>query len=328
VSDKVLKAAIVGLGRIGADCGPSGEGASRIDSHAHAYSDCPLTEIVAGCDTDPTTRERFTERWGVTEVYEDSLEMIHQARPHLLSICLPPNARRPLLEALPDTPWVKGVLLEKPFAANMEEADWIMGLSRSIKAKIVVNHVRRFPPVYRQLATQVKEGALGRIQHVGVKYTRGVTNNGGHVFDLLRMFFGEPEGLEVLGLSDTVLANDPSLDIRVLYKEGFEVWVKALSGNAFNIFDVDIIGTEGRLLLGDLGHNMLFYRVRDMRPQHWFNQLVADGELKTTGLVDAIRHAVANLVESVQSDGTPACTQADGRAALELSTRSVALLEP
>jgi predicted dehydrogenase len=324
MSDDRLSAAIIGLGRIGADCHPTDRGTSRIRSHAHAFVDCERTRLVAGCDSDADTRDLYRRRWGIERVFDNHIEMLERTRPELVSICVPTAVRGSILKDSIDTPSVKGIVLEKPFAATLAEAERLVALTDAAAIKVTVNHIRRFPPAYRKIKEQIRNGTLGEIQHVNVRYTRGIINNGGHVFDLLRFFFGEPADLKVIGVSGVEIDDDPNLDVLIRYDQGFEIWMKALLGEAFNIFDVDIVGTEGRLLIDDLGHRLQYYPVEDMRPKNWFRQLGPGTEVQSTGLADAIGHAVTDLVDCIDTDGKTTCGPRDGHAALELSLRALA----
>lgn len=317
--EQLYRAAVIGCGRIGADAGEPGTGSSRIASHAAAYATCPRTELVALCDTDPERLARAGQRWSVRSLYEDPSEMLAAERPDIVSVCTPP-ASHPAVLGESVRHGARGVLLEKPLAADLEGAKAILEVASSSPTTLAVNYIRRFPPVYRQAMADVREGRLGRIQHVGVLYTKGILNNGSHALDLLRAFFGEPASAEVVR-GDPSGAADPTLSARIGFADGLEAWLGGVDGEAYNVFDVDIVGTEGRIVFTDLGHMLHRYPVQDSRAEHGFRQLRAAAAAQPTELSSAVRYAVEDLVRSIETGVEPACTPNDAYAAMALSLR-------
>ncbi|MBR2949056.1 MAG: Gfo/Idh/MocA family oxidoreductase [Lachnospiraceae bacterium] len=76
------------------------------------------------------------------------------------------------------------VLLEKPFALNCEEADILLSCAQKCGRKVMICHVLRYAPFYRQIHDVIKSGQIGRIMnirmaeqisyfHESVSYVRG-----------------------------------------------------------------------------------------------------------------------------------------------------------
>jgi len=63
--DSLYRAALIGCGRIGADCNPPGVGSSRIQSHAQAYAEHPNVQLVAAFDLDPDRLRCCGECWKI-----------------------------------------------------------------------------------------------------------------------------------------------------------------------------------------------------------------------------------------------------------------------
>ena len=311
------RAAVIGCGRIGTDTGDPGSGSSRIRSHAAAYVESPRTELVALCDTDEGRLAHAAERWPGAACYSRVADLLDRERPDLVSICTSPSAHIGVLEEALEAN-VPGVLLEKPVAALLEEAERALESVAGSRTRVAVNYIRRFPPAYRGAIRDISGGALGDIQHVGVLYTKGVVNNGTHVLDLLRALLGQPEEAEVVGEAPDGEA-DPTVSARVRFGGGVEAWVHGLSGDAYNVFDVDILGTDGRLFFTDLGHRLCRYSAEDTRSVHGFRQLQPEPEVVPTELASAVRFAVEDLVRSIETGTAPQCTLEDGYAALELA---------
>jgi predicted dehydrogenase len=317
------RAALIGCGRIGADCNPPGVGSSRIQSHAQAYFDHPNTQLVAAFDLDSARLQSSGERWQIPRLYTDLGSMLRTERIDILSISTPANTHLEILERILKADSVAGVLLEKPIALNVEQAVRMQSFAQKSRTKIAVNYIRRYLPAYNLIREKYIRGELGAIQHVRVAYTKGVMNNASHAIDLLRFFFGDPCDVQVLTTLGNADQPDPTLHFRLDFHQGFEAWFVALDAHAYNVFDVEIFGTQGRILFGDLGHSCQFYPVVDTNKTHGFMQLEQHPTEDATHLDQAIRHAVDQLVAAIEKDAPLACTLEDGIAALKLSTELI-----
>jgi predicted dehydrogenase len=316
----MYRAAIAGCGRIGTGTANPLWGLSRIKSHAEAYFDSPNVELVGLCDPDAAHLARASSAWGVVAGFEDVSTLLAATHPDLLSVCAPPNEHVGILR-LAIQAGVKGVILEKPVAPDLMAAHEALVLAQASRTQVSVNYTRRFPPAYRAAIEAVRSGALGRIQHVHGIYTKGIVNNGSHMIDLLRAMLGEPLRASTLPGGCDLDSADPSVAALLLFDNGVEAWLGAADGAAFNVFDLDILGAEGRISFTDLGHAVQRFSVDDTTAEHGFRQLSPEAEQQPTRLADAVRYAVQDLTQSMETGRDPLCTIADGYAALEIAIR-------
>lgn len=320
----IYRAALIGCGRIGADCGPEASGSSRIFSHAQAYKDHPRVNLIAAYDIDVDALTRCGEQWKIPGLYTDLQQMMFNEHINLISISTPPETHVTIIEELIDNCGdLAGILLEKPVSLTLEEADIISDLVAKTKIKLAVNYIRRYPPVYRHAVKTIKQGELGRIQHVNIYYTKGIQNNGSHAFDLLRYMFGEPMDVRVLSSPFDTRPFDPTLNLRVIFPTDFEAWFSAVDHREHTIFEIDILGSEGRIIFRDQGHILDRFSVVDTNLEHGFRQFNSQPSLQSTDLSRAIYYAVDDLICSIESNTNPTCTLNDGRKALELSLQAL-----
>jgi predicted dehydrogenase len=155
---KPVRAAIVGLGRIGSllENDPRRE---KPCTHAGAIAGNKDCVLVAGADTDGERRKLFRETWGVP-VYADAGAMLKEQRPDILCIATHPDSHL-FYGELAVRYGVKVAVCEKPLADSLEKAKKIARLHGSGKITIIVNHERRYSEDYRTAAAILHSGRLG-----------------------------------------------------------------------------------------------------------------------------------------------------------------------
>jgi predicted dehydrogenase len=169
---KPVRAAIVGLGRIGSLL----ENDSRREkpcTHAGAIAGNKDCVLVAGADTDGERRRLFRETWGVP-VYAAAETMLEEHKPNILCIATHPDSHLPYCE-LAARHGVKVAVCEKPLADSLEKAKKIARLHSSGKITIIVNHERRYSADYHAAAAILRDGKLGAVCSVKAALYMGKT---------------------------------------------------------------------------------------------------------------------------------------------------------
>lgn len=326
----VYRAAIVGCGLIGSEFAddPLVEG---VHSHAGAYTESALTTLVAVCDVDADKVRRCGMRWGVAAQYQDCDTMLAEQQPDLVSVCTPDETHFDVLRTVLAAPSVRGVLAEKPLAHSVRQAEEIKRLADKRGIRLAVNYVRRYAGSHRRLKEFLESGGIGEVQTVGGLYTRGALHNGTHWFDLARFLVGEIDrvwGRDVLREG----GDDPTLDAFMEFDGGAAAHLQACNSAAYAVFEMDLVGTRGRVKLTDSGHVFQTYEVADSPRYSGYRALVlVDGLVG--GLENVLLHAVEDLARCVDEGTQPLCSAADGIAALKVavavrdSARSGAVIE-
>ncbi|MDX1390619.1 MAG: Gfo/Idh/MocA family oxidoreductase, partial [Acidobacteriota bacterium] len=118
--------------------------------HARLYAASPETELVAVVDTDARRAKRIANEYGCEALSGvDTL----RGRVRAVSVAVPTVSHRevaePLLRAGID------VLIEKPIASTLEDADAINETARANGRIVMVGHTERFNPAMLALADAV-----------------------------------------------------------------------------------------------------------------------------------------------------------------------------
>jgi len=136
-----------------------GAGAIAERAHIPAFQRAGAT-IVAIADTDLARARRVAERVGIPEVYSDYKQMLGQNL-DVVSICTPPITHVSI--ALEVAQQCRNILLEKPMATNLSEAQHLVEVCNSNKVKLCVVHQYRFIPCVQSARTRIVSGRIGKI---------------------------------------------------------------------------------------------------------------------------------------------------------------------
>src|SRR5467141_4950032 len=129
MGDKMLKAAIVGCGKIA-------------DSHASQMQRIKGCEIVGVCDREPLMARQLYQRFPVKRYFSDLTELLGEARPDVVHITTPPQSHFDIAKLCLESGC--HVYVEKPFTLYEEEARTLIALARERQRKITVGHDDQF----------------------------------------------------------------------------------------------------------------------------------------------------------------------------------------
>jgi predicted dehydrogenase len=310
-----LKAALIGCGKIGSEFADDPR-IKGIYTHAAAWRACPGLELAAVCDRDPERARRCAERWNVARWYVDPATMLKDIRPDIVSICTPDATHSALLELAIDNTATRAVLMEKPLALSLEEGRIAIDHAARRGVRLGVNYSRRYSPGHQALRERIQRGELGDIQSIGGHYTKGTLHNGTHWFDLARFLIGEV--LQVRGFDRLHEgAPDPTLDVWLEFSSGAIGYLHGLDAAAYSLFEMDILGSRGRVRIIDSGHGFETSTIGESPYYTGYRTLLAHGR-EDGRLEDSLLHAAHDLIASLESGRPPLCSGEDALAALAI----------
>lgn len=186
-----LRAAVIGhTGR-----GDYGHGLDRI------FRGRPGIVTVAVADPVEAGRLAAQERSGAARAYADYREMLAREKPHLVSIGMRHSDQHQavVLDCLRAG---AHCYLEKPMTPGPLEAFELCAEADRRGLALAVAHTMRLAPVVVRLTALVAEGALGELAEIrahGKQDARAGGEDlvvlGTHLFDLMRLFAGDPESV-------------------------------------------------------------------------------------------------------------------------------------
>lgn len=329
-SAPALRAAIVGAGGIS-------------EAHAAGYLAAGVP-IVAVCDVVSELAAAKALKWGVERVYTDYRAMLAEGGFEVVSVAAPTAVHHPATLAAAAAG--KHVLVEKPIALDIAEADAMIAACADNHVHLCVNHQLRSNGAAQQAKRLLDSGALGRLTHVrlrqghdwgGVGVTKSFTtkasagggtllDNGCHLADLA-LYFGGPVA-EVFGRIATLrydIEVEDTAHLSMLYESG-AMGVIETSWSATGWEEgFWLYGTEGALeFTNRYGTPRLRHSFRASPGLAWDQTDVA--ETVYAGAVNHTRHVLAWLA-AVKGEGPVPCRGEDGREAVRLILSAYASAE-
>jgi predicted dehydrogenase len=316
-----IKCGIIGCGRIG--CGFDANSKNqKILTHASSYFKDPSTDLITLCDIDKIKLKKYGKKYNITKLYQNSDDMFRNESLDCISICTMADSHLDLVKKAIKGK-VKAIFLEKPIADNLSSAKKIIDLCRKNNIKLLIDHQRRFHPLYQHVRKFIKQANLGDIQLVNQYYGGGISNTGIHVFDLLRYFFGNVKSLKAISSSiKSQNPLDPNLDVQLIFMNGIQVKMQPLDTMNYGILELDIFGTKGRIRL-DLTNNNIEYFKISKKESIVYTELQPINFKKIKAKKSEIYLAIENLVDCFGGRAKPICTGEDGFKSLEIAVASL-----
>jgi UDP-N-acetyl-2-amino-2-deoxyglucuronate dehydrogenase len=142
-----LKFGLIGCGRV----------APR---HAQSLAQLSETQLVAVADVREDRARRFSEEYGA-EAYVDYQEMLARRDIDAVTVCVPSGLHAQV--AIDVLRAGKHVLVEKPIALDLDDADRMIATARDADLRLGVVLQNRYNSPVQQVRTLVDQGRLGRL---------------------------------------------------------------------------------------------------------------------------------------------------------------------
>lgn len=126
----------------------------------------PRAEIVGVCDEDPTRMQAAAQNFAIpaTCIFTDYHQCLAQTQPDLAILC-PATARHAeYVEGV--APYGVDILIEKPMAASLSEADRMIRAVQATGRQLVINWPMFWSPTNRTAKRLIDEGVIGEVIEV------------------------------------------------------------------------------------------------------------------------------------------------------------------
>lgn len=315
---KTVKIGVLGLGWFG-------------QKHARVLAQLPQVELISVCSRIPDRARQVAEECGAKRACTRWEEFLADPEIEAVSIVTHvPEHRDAVLQALAAG---KHVLVEKPIAATLADADAMIQAARAKGLIFMVGHILRFENRYAQAKVVVESGRLGKILSIYARRNipgnvarshlhilSSIVGDAIHDTDLMLWYLGDP--VRSVYATTAFAADVPHPDVGwCVYNfaggaKGVCESLWALTPNASYAIDakMEIVGTEGALYI-DCAEGGL--AVQDRQGWKWPDTMHwPDQHGRTVG---ALQEELAYFADCVRLGRQPTiATPEDARAALRV----------
>lgn len=241
-------------------------GNAFVRTHAKAFVDHPNCELVAVADADIEKAKEFADIWKVKLFSQDYISMIVNEKPDLVSICTPTDSHEEVFTKVANL-GVSKIWLEKPAAHSREAILRMIDVAKKNKTVVWINYYRRYDQGFLKVLNTLS--SLKPLHHIRAIYTKGLHHNGSHMIDLLLWMFEEIENIKI---SSILHDNEyPTVSAFLSTIEG-DIELVGLDHKNFEMFELDIIGSKGRIRIYDGGQEIVFEKVVESKYyKNYFN---------------------------------------------------------
>lgn len=326
-----LKYAIIGCGRIS-------------PNHIAAALENNL-DIVALCDINEAKMDNTIELFKLsknTRKYLDYSEMLRNEKLDLIAICTESGKHGKI--ALDCIEANINLIIEKPIALSLDEADLIISKSNAKNVKVCACHQNRFNKSVQKIREAVEANRFGKLMHgtAHIRWNRGEDyytqapwrgtweQDGGalmnqciHNIDLLRWMMGN-EVIEVYGMTDNIIHDYIETEDLGLAIIKFANGSYGIIEGTTNIFPKNL--EETLYIFGELGTVKAGGRSVNLIEEWMFSDNIDNSEevkekyKENPPTVYGFGHIplYTDVISAIINDKQPYVTAVDGRNALEL----------
>ena len=305
---KVYTAALVGTGRIGFSLGFDKK-REQPASHTMALLANKRIKLVAACDTDQEKLEAWGRFVKGACTFKSSAEMYGAlGAPDIITIAVNEDSHlQECLAAIEARPRL--VILEKPVALNSQQALQLQEAAERAGVPVMVNHERRFALDYAAAKAYLKE--IGTLQTVRGELYSGLRiyapkyeedgaysllHDGTHLVDIISWLLDEElENPLVTGIYKDDKDEVRNFSAHFTTKKCPEVTICMSGRSRFFSFGLDILGTEGRICLGN-GYAK-FYKRKESKLYTGFYSLARDRAINLPKKTKYFANMVQNAVD-------------------------------
>jgi UDP-N-acetylglucosamine 3-dehydrogenase len=300
----VIKAGVIGVGLMG-------------ENHARVYSQLPNVELVGVADIDKgkATSVARSHSCKAYADYHDLLDM----NPQALSIAVPTT----LHQEVASDAIQKGIniLVEKPIADTLEDANKLIEAARQKQIKLMVGHIERFNPAIIKLKELIDNGLLGNIisisaKRVGpynsrIKDVGVLVDIGTHDIDIMSYLYGEPVKEVYASAGSVVHEYEDHAIVMLNFSKGRSGVIETNWLTPHKVRTLTVIGSKG---YAEVNYTESSLSISD---REWIREAKINKE-------EPLKLELEHFVDCIRHDKDPLVSGEVGRQALQVALEAVA----
>jgi len=314
--------------------------------HLNKYACLPdHVEIVAVSDVVSSVAEEMARKYNAKAWYTDYNKLLERPDIDAVSICVPNYLHAEV--AIASAEAGKHMLLEKPMAVSLEEADRIIKAAEKAEVKLMLGYNHVFNPMIQHVKGLIKNGCLGKLSIVKSQYVRNltkmsrenfgwradairagggvITESGVHRISLSWYLGGEVR--EVSAFTERLamdIDGEDNAAILLTYKSGglgivICSWVAEFKGPEWE--KIEVYGTKGSAIgYGDTRSGVAYLEVSDADiPEYGRIHSYFPPEANFKGGFDTYTEEIKHFLDCIIKGARPIVDGYAGKAILEIT---------
>ncbi|MEM1537366.1 MAG: Gfo/Idh/MocA family oxidoreductase [Candidatus Nezhaarchaeales archaeon] len=299
-------------------------------NHARVISEIESAKLVAVSDIDATRAKMVAKRYGV-KWYQNNAELLKDKEVEAVTICTPSSTHAQV--ALQAIKAGKHLLVEKPMAASLNEAEIMVKASKDQGVLLMAGHVERFNPGVRRVKGLIDSGKVGRIVLISARRVSSWPQRIGdvgvvmdlaiHDIDIARYLLGE-NPREVYAVTGSLYHTyEDHANLILTFKSGEAAFIEANWLTPRKVRELRVTCTRGIITLNYIDQRVTVEGSEgSFTPNHtWMEPL----KLELEHFTDSIRRGRKPMVDG--NDGLEAIRIAEA-ALRSAALKSIVKLEP
>lgn len=301
------KSVIIGVGRIGFSLGFDRK-REQPASHTMALLQNKKINLIGAADSNSENLKNWKKIVKNAQIFSSSDDLYKSLKPDIITIAVNEEFhKQECLKAINEKP--KLIILEKPVALNSTQAEEIQKCAEKNNVPIMVNHERRFAQDYNIAKNYISK--IGKLQSVHGELYSGLRiyapefekdgsysllHDGTHLVDIIQFLLDENlENPIVTGIfkDEKKIVRNFSAHYKTQKCPDVSIFMSGRS--RFFSFGVDILGTEGRICIGN-GYAK-FYKRKESKLYSGFYSLSKDKSVKIPKKTGYFSNMIQNAVD-------------------------------
>jgi predicted dehydrogenase len=260
----MTRVAVVGVGSMGRN-------------HVRVYNEISDAELVAVVDANPATAEALGRQYRIP-FYSDFQMMLKKERPEAVSIAVPTSEHFTVAKQILEDGC--HVLVEKPIAATVTDAEELICTADRLDRILMVGHIERFNPAIIELKRRLEAGELGQIFQI---YARRLGPFPTRISDVGVVMDLAPHDLDIMryltGSEVVQIYAQTKHQLRTSQDDLF-VGIVNFQDNTLGLLEINwltptkirelyVTGERGMFRVNYLTQDLFFYENAEANGSHW-----------------------------------------------------------
>jgi UDP-N-acetylglucosamine 3-dehydrogenase len=299
----MLKVGVIGAGAMG-------------KNHIRIYSEMPDVELAGISDIDKDLVESLAQQYD-TKAYTDYKEMLASGL-DAVSIVVPTKMHRQVATDAVESG--AHVLVEKPIADTVENANAIIDKAKENDRLVMVGHIERFNPAVIKLKEIINSGLLGkivsisttrvgpynpRIRDVGVILDIGV-----HDIDVISYLYGRDVNQVYAVAGADIHSFEDHATIHMRYDHEFSGLVEVNWLTPHKVRKLTAVGVEGVAYLDYIDQTV------ELHDSDWVRKAKVENK-------EPLRNELEYFIDCINKGKQPNPSGTDGKHALKVSLAAI-----